>query len=103
MQWMTVSGLRVYAPAHIRDAVARHKIDRVLLAIPSLSFPKQMQIAHRLEKLGLEVQALPSFAQLIGEEPLLDKLRPLTPNTLLGRHALDKNFQTGPRPMPESQ
>ena len=92
MQGMTVSGLRVYAPAHIRDAVARHKIDRVLLAIPSLSFPKQMQIAHRLEKLGLEVQALPSFAQLIGEEPLLDKLRPLTPNTLLGRHALDQDL-----------
>ena len=92
MQGMTVSGLKVYALAHIRDAVARHKIDRVLLAIPSLSFPKQMQIAHRLEKLGLEVQALPSFAQLIGEEPLLDKLRPLTPNTLLGRHALDQDL-----------
>jgi FlaA1/EpsC-like NDP-sugar epimerase len=92
MQGMTVSGLKVYAPAHIRDAVARHKIDRVLLAIPSLSFPKQMQIAHRLEKMGLEVQALPSFAQLIGEEPLLDKLRPLTPNKLLGRHALDQEL-----------
>ena len=42
-------------------------MQRVLLAMPSLSRPKQAQIARRLEAMGVEVQALPSFAQLIGD------------------------------------
>ncbi len=57
----------------------------MLIAIPSLSQPKQAQIARRLQNLGLDVQSLPSFAQLIGEEPLLEKLTPVKPAHFLGR------------------
>ena len=60
---------------------------RVLLAMPSQSQPKQAQIINRLQKIGLEVQALPSFAQLIGEEALVDKLTPVAPQNFLGRPA----------------
>ena len=95
MQGMTVSGLRVHSPLRISEIVRARNIDRVLLAMPSLSQPKQTQIARRLQKLGLEVQALPSFAQLIGEEALVDKLRPVTPNRLLGRARLDKEMGGG--------
>ena len=82
---MMLAGLPVFPPAHLQDLVEARNIDRVLLAMPSLSQPKQAQIARRLQKMGLEVQALPSFAQLIGEEALIDKLKPVAPQTFLGR------------------
>ncbi len=85
LQGLTVAGLPVYASVNIKDLVTEKSIDRVLLAVPSLSPPKQMQIARRLEKLGLEVQMLPSFSQLIGEEALLDKLTPVSAGNFLGR------------------
>jgi len=94
LQGLTVAGLPVYKPARLRDLVAERKIDRVLLAMPSLSLPKQTQIARRLEQMGLEVQALPSFAQLIGEEELIDKLAPILPSQLLGRAQLDREILT---------
>jgi FlaA1/EpsC-like NDP-sugar epimerase len=85
LQGMLLAGLPVYAPARIADLVRDRDIHRVLLAMPSLSPPKQAQIARRLQKMRLEVQTLPSFAQLIGEEALIDKLTPVPPQTFLPR------------------
>ncbi len=93
LQGLTVSGLPVYKPGRIQDIVADRQIDRVLLAMPSVSLPKQTQIVRRLEKIGLEVQALPSFAQLIGEEELIDKLAPILPGQVLGRAQLDREIR----------
>ncbi|MFW8637292.1 polysaccharide biosynthesis protein [Cribrihabitans pelagius] len=87
LQGMTLVGLPVYAPARIGEIAAARQIRRVLLAMPSQSQPKQAQITRRLQQLGLEVQALPSFAQLIGEEALVDKLTPVAPQAFLGRAA----------------
>lgn len=94
LQGLTIAGLPVYKPGRLAEIVADRSIDRVLLAMPSLSTPKQSQIARRLESMGLEVQVLPSFAQLIGEEALIDKLAPVLPGQLLGRAQLDQDILT---------
>ena len=94
MQGLSIGNLPVLKPARIEDFASLGRIDRVLLAMPSLSPPKLAQIAQRMEKLGLEVQALPSFAQLIGEEALIDKLAPVVPGQLLGRAQLDGEMLT---------
>lgn len=85
LQGINVLRLPVYSPVRIAEIVAERQIDRVLLAMPSQTQPKQMQIARRLQKMGLEVQTLPSFSQLIGEEALVDKLTPVNPRSFLGR------------------
>jgi FlaA1/EpsC-like NDP-sugar epimerase len=89
LQGLALSGLQVHAPARIGELVDRLSVDRVLLAMPSIGQPKQAQIARRLQKMGLEVQTLPSFAQLIGSEALVDKLTPVAPQNFLGRAACD--------------
>merc|ERR1711969_179406 len=89
LQGMMLAGLPVCPPARIAELVKDRRVDRVLLAMPSLSQPKQAQIARHLQKMGLEEQALPSFAQLIGEEALIDKLAPVAPQNFLGRAACD--------------
>jgi len=85
LQGVRVRRLQVYPPASIATLVEELQINRVLLAMPSLSRPKQAQIARRLEKMGLEVQTLPSFSQLIGDEALVSKLTPVSPRSFLGR------------------
>ncbi|SES31322.1 NDP-sugar epimerase, includes UDP-GlcNAc-inverting 4,6-dehydratase FlaA1 and capsular polysaccharide biosynthesis protein EpsC [Tranquillimonas rosea] len=93
LQGLRVAGLKVLRPVDLPHIVAELQVDRVLLAMPSLSLPKQTQIARRLERNGLEVQALPSFAQLIGEEALIDKMMPIPPARLLGRAAVDPSLK----------
>jgi FlaA1/EpsC-like NDP-sugar epimerase len=92
LQGVTLLGLPVFPPARIAELVQDRGIDRVLLAMPSLSQPRQAQIARRLQKMRLEVQALPSFAQLIGEEALIDKLTPVAPQSFLGRESADDSL-----------
>ncbi len=86
---MRIQRLPVFPALNIAAVVQENHIDRVLLAVPSLSRPKQAQIARRLEKMGLEVQTLPSFSQLIGEEALVDKLTPVSAKSFLGRAEVD--------------
>ncbi|UWQ81865.1 polysaccharide biosynthesis protein (plasmid) [Leisingera sp. S132] len=93
LQGLTLVGLPVFAPSRIAEVAEARGIRRVLLAMPSQSQPRQAQITRRLQNLGLEVQALPSFAQLIGEEALVDKLTPVAPQAFLGRAARDVPLQ----------
>lgn len=89
---LIISGLPVCKPTRIDRIVTEKNIDRVLLAMPSLSLPNQVRIMRRLEKTGLEVQALPSFAQLIGESAQQSKVLPILPDQLLGRAQLDRQI-----------
>ncbi|QDY70104.1 polysaccharide biosynthesis protein [Qingshengfaniella alkalisoli] len=94
MRRMTVAGMPVIAPKDIEDLIRKKNIQRVLLAMPSLSAPQKMRISKRLTPLGLEVQALPSFAQLAGEEELVDKLKPVQPADFLPRKQFDDDLAT---------
>ncbi|OCX64655.1 hypothetical protein BFP70_11635 [Thioclava sp. SK-1] len=90
-----VNGLQVYAGVHSKKLIDKYKINRVILAMPSVSVDKQTYLIDRLTKLGLEVQTLPSFAQLLGGDALMSKLIPAGPAALLQREALDDRLVTG--------
>ncbi len=92
---MTVAGLRVMSPDKIKQIVRDKEIDRVLLAMPSVSAPKQTQIARRLQDLGVDVLALPSFAQLVGAEALVNNLAPVSANKFLGREMVEQEVTDG--------
>lgn len=84
-----VEGLPVYGPMKLEKLIAEKKIDRVLLAMPSITRPRQNQIARRIEATGCEVRALPSFAALFNEGSLLDRIQPIDHDMLLGREGLE--------------
>jgi FlaA1/EpsC-like NDP-sugar epimerase len=94
-QGTTIQGLTVYGPMAIPRLINSHKIDRVLLAMPSASRPKHAQLSRKLEDMGVDVQAVPSFAQLTGRVALLDQLEPVVPGRFLGREALDGKLPDG--------
>ncbi len=84
-----VAGLKVLAPRKIAEFVREHRIDRVVLAMPSLSLPRQARIALRLENLGCDVHRVPSFSELVGNKGLVANIEPVHPADLLGRGTLD--------------
>jgi FlaA1/EpsC-like NDP-sugar epimerase len=61
--------------------------------MPSLAAPRLAKVTGNLQKLGLNVQALPSFAQLIGAEKLVENLTTVTAGSLLGRSHLDDTLR----------
>ncbi|SPH16876.1 UDP-N-acetyl-alpha-D-glucosamine C6 dehydratase [Defluviimonas aquaemixtae] len=95
LRGLIVAGLPVYSGAHVERILAHHRIDRVILAMPSLSIHKQNLLSSRMAKLGLEVQTMPAFAQLIGEDNMVDKLMPAGPSALLSRAGLHDEINCG--------
>lgn len=92
---MNVNGLPIYSGVHAGRVKDQFKINRVILAMPSLSVDKQTFLARRLEKLGLEVQTLPAFTQLYGGAELMGRLTPTRPAALLHRDALNDTMIAG--------
>jgi FlaA1/EpsC-like NDP-sugar epimerase len=84
---LKIGGLTVLPPLRLTEVARERGVRRVLLALPSLSRPKQQRLVRELERAGLEVMALPSFAQLVGAEPLVERLTPVKAGRLLGRES----------------
>lgn len=85
LQAMTVAGLPVLSPSRLENVVGEFAVDRVVLAMPSSSATKLAQITRKLQVLGLQVQAMPSFAQLVGTEAASASTAPDFPGQFLGR------------------
>ncbi|WP_146584800.1 polysaccharide biosynthesis protein [Puniceibacterium confluentis] len=92
LQSLRVAGLPVHSPAKIKELIVERQIDRVVLAMPSISQSRQARIAHRLREIGCEVHALPSFAELVGEGDLRKRVSPVSLNDLLGRNRLESEL-----------
>ena len=89
LQSLTIGGLYVHASLHIEDLLTRERIDRIVLAMPSVNPVKQARIAAKLRRLGYEVHALPSFADLVHNKQTLSKTVPIEHADLLGRLRLE--------------
>ncbi len=95
LQGSIVQGLRVYDPARVRKLQRSRGIDRVLLAMPGVGRPRMLEITRELADMDMDVQALPSFAQLTRGNTLIEQLEPVAPNTFLGRPAFEDDLLDG--------
>lgn len=92
---MTMNGVPIHSGVHAAKVKELYKIDRVILAMPSVSADKQTFLSKRLEKIGLPVQSLPAFTQIYGGDALLGKLAPIGPAALLRRNPLTEELSHG--------
>ena len=90
LQGLTVAGLRVHPPAELADLVARKQVERIVLAMPSVSRAVQADLSRRLSHTGCEVHALPSFADMVANTASgLSDTKPVNIDELLGRDRLE--------------
>lgn len=92
LQSLTIAGLRVHSPVHIKNLVQRNDIDRVVLAMPSAGRVVQARISRRLRDIGCEVQSLPSFAEMVAERSYDRKPMNLDIQAVLGRNRLEEEL-----------
>lgn len=92
---MSSGGLHIYSADRVEELTQRFDVDRVLLAMPSVPGPKLAQLARKLQNMGLTVMSVPSFAQIVGVERLVDALTPVEPDKFLGRVQVDKGVPLG--------
>lgn len=86
---LNIAGLNVISPDDIEKVVARKQVDRVILAIPSLSERRRTAVLGRLTHLGCEVQTLPSFLDILDGRGLASSLKTVSAEDLLGRDKVE--------------
>ncbi len=88
LQGRMVNGIKVFSPDHLPELIKDRKIDRILLALPSLSRRRRLEILSALEPLCLHVQTVPEFEQLVTGNASVADIREVDVGDLLGRDAV---------------
>lgn len=88
-QKLIIFGLSVYAPEKLEKLIKQKNIERILIAIPSLSSDEKKAIARHLKHLPCAIQIMPSHIDLMHGNNILDSFVPIKPEDLLGRDKFD--------------
>ena len=83
-----VNGIKVHSPDQLPALIKDRRIDRVLLALPSLTRRRRREILNELEPLGVHVQTVPEFEQLVTGNASVGDIREVDVCDLLGRDSV---------------
>lgn len=86
-----IAGLPVIPPRALRAELAKHGVRRILLALPSASRRRKLEIISSLEKLTVRVQTVPDIAELLSGRARVDDVRDVEVADLLGREIVPPN------------
>lgn len=86
-----IAGIRVHDPSELPRLLTVHSVNRVLLAMPSVSRRRRREILQGLEPLGVHVQTMPSVAAMIGGASKIDDVQEVEAADLLGRDPVPPN------------
>ncbi|VVE34925.1 polysaccharide biosynthesis protein [Pandoraea cepalis] len=85
LQRLEIMGLRVYEPSQLPTLIERFDVSQVLLAIPSMSRQRRIEIIDQLEPLKVEVRVIPGMADLVDGVVQASDTREIEIDELLGR------------------
>jgi FlaA1/EpsC-like NDP-sugar epimerase len=88
-----MNGVPVIAPEQLPAFVKRHRVERILLAVPSASRHRKAEILRRLEALNLHVQSVPDLRDVVSGRAKVGELREIDVADLLGRDPVPPDRQ----------
>jgi FlaA1/EpsC-like NDP-sugar epimerase len=86
-----INGLEVYAPRDLSDLIDELGVSRVLLALPSVSRRRRLEIINQLEQFPVHVQTMPDTIDLAAGNARVDDIREVDITDLLGRDPVPPN------------
>jgi FlaA1/EpsC-like NDP-sugar epimerase len=86
-----INGLEVHTPQSLKGLIEEFGVTRVLLALPSISRRRRLEIINQLEQLPVHVQTMPDMADLAAGNARVDDIREVDITDLLGRDAVPPN------------
>lgn len=85
-----IKGIKVLGNRYdILGIVKRHKIDEIILAIPSASVSDRKEILEECKRTGAKVKTVPSLEEMIHDNVDLQKIRDVEIEDLLGRDEIN--------------
>ena len=87
-QGLKLYGLEVLSPEVVKSYSAIHRVDTVLLSIPSLKGWERAPLIEKLQSSGLSVQTVPSLIDIVSGKRALDDVREITADDLLERDSV---------------
>jgi FlaA1/EpsC-like NDP-sugar epimerase len=91
LQGNVVAGFEVFTPREMSELISDEGVTAVLLALPSLSRRRRQEILNELEPLGVRVQTVPDFSDIIAGSATVEDIRDVDANDLLGRDPIAPN------------
>ena len=86
-----INGLEVYPPVALPDLIDEFEISRVLLALPSVSRRRRLEVINHLEQFPVHVQTMPDTADLAAGKARVDDIREVDITDILGRDPVPPN------------
>ena len=87
-QGAIIQGVPVIALTELDDFLKGRRVDKILLALPSLSRPTRKQILGDLERFAVKVQTIPGIKDVIEGRANQDEIRDVEVEDLLGRETV---------------
>jgi FlaA1/EpsC-like NDP-sugar epimerase len=81
----TVDGLAVFSPERLEEVLAKHTVQQLLLAVPSLERSTRNAILHKMRRHAVHVRTLPGMSELASGLVGLKDLQELDIADILGR------------------
>ena len=88
-----IGGIKIFSPDKIDTLLNKYNINSILLAIPSLSNFEKKSIISKLEKYGLEIQAVPNVKDIISGKSEIRDLKPVSVLDLLSREQVSPKLE----------
>ncbi len=87
-----IGGLNVIGPEYLEKNIKSHNVQKIFLAIPSVTKERKKTILASLKKFDCEVKELPSYIEIIESGDVLNSLRSVDTEDLLGREKVEVNL-----------
>ncbi len=88
LQNKTINGWPVYNPIELNHILVQHKINGVLLALPSISKARRFEILESFRDKAVHVRSLPTISDITSGSLSLADIQELDVDDLLGRTAI---------------
>ncbi|KKC34566.1 polysaccharide biosynthesis protein [Devosia psychrophila] len=93
LQGRDVAGLRVFPPSDLYILVEQYGVSEVILSIPSLNAIRQKEIVAKISGQGVKIRTLPHIADLVSGKYLVNQIREIDIDELLGRSSVPADTQ----------
>ena len=89
LQGRTLYGVKIFSKNFLKKNIL--SIDKIFLAIPSLSNSEKKKIILNLSKYSIPILSIPSLEELESKKSKIDALRPINIKDLLSRDSINPN------------
>lgn len=88
-----IGGVEVLDKKYLKQAIEKHQIKEILLAIPSITTKHSRQIVNFLQDFPVQVRTLPGVSQIASGKVELSDLQKISIDDLLGRDRVKPNIE----------